>query len=168
MKTNILILLAHPNYKDSRANRAMIDAVSDMENVKIRNLQDVEPTPDNYRDDVAKADIIIFQFPTWWLHSPWPLEQWMDACMLPFMDNPGFKGKRLMVATTTGSGYSSYRAGGACQFTIDELMRPYQVSALYSGLGYITPFAIYGTMTPDAEKNIAEGAKAYRSLLESF
>ena len=38
-------------------------------------------------------------------------------------------GKRLVVATTTGSEYEAYRSGGRNGFTMDELLRPYQVSA---------------------------------------
>ena len=42
------------------------------------------------------------------------------------------------------------------------------MTAMYSGMTYLRPFAIYGTMMPDAEKRIAEGAEAYKALLETL
>ena len=78
------------------------------------------------------------------------------------------KGKKLLVATTTGVAAEEYHAGGAEGFTIDEILRPYQVTAMYSGMTYLRPFAIYGTMMPDAEERIAEGSKAYKALLETL
>ena len=36
----VVILLAHPNMKESQANKALIDAVSDIEGVAVFNLYD--------------------------------------------------------------------------------------------------------------------------------
>ena len=45
----VVILLAHPNIKASQANKALIDAVSDIEGVAVFNLYELgrlrSPTP---------------------------------------------------------------------------------------------------------------------------
>lgn len=168
MKTKILLLLAHPDFEKSVANKAMSEAVKDLDNIKTINVATKPATTENYHDDVKEADVIVMQFPIWWASAPSCLKEWIDNCMLTFSDDPGLKGKRLMVACTTGSPYETYRAGGSNHFTIDELLRPYEMMANYSGMTYMTPFTIYGVMTPEGEKNIAEGAKAYKELLSSL
>lgn len=39
---------------------------------------------------------------------------------------------------------------------MDELLRPYQASALHAGMVWQTPVVAYGMGTADAGKNIAE------------
>lgn len=168
MAHNILILLAHPRFDESKANAAMVKAASELTNVKVINIAKTPMETANYIDAVKKADVIVFQFPTWWMGAPDCLKAWEDKFMIDFMENPGFKDKKLLVATTTGSPEECYRAGGTNQFTIDELMRPYQASANYAGLEYLTPFTIYGTMAPGAENRIAKGAMAYKELLATL
>lgn len=168
MKPNILLLLAHPDFEKSVANKAMIEAIRTLPNLKIVDVAKTDATPANYYADVKAADVIVMQFPIWWASAPACLKEWIDVCMMPFTDDPGVKGKRFMAACTTGSPSSTYRAGGSNHFTIDELLRPYQMMANYSGMTYLTPFAIYGVMTADADDNIASGALSYRKLLESL
>lgn len=84
---------------------------------------------------------------------------------LPFK-TPAVAGKPLTVVTTTGSEYEAYRSGGRNRFTVDELLRPYQVSAIHSGMSWQTPIVVYGMGTADAGKNIAEGANLYKQRVE--
>lgn len=77
-------------------------------------------------------------------------------------------GKPLMVATTTGSERDAYRSGGRNGFTLDELLRPYQVGAAHAGMSWQTPFIVYGTGTPDAEKNIAQGVDLYKKKVTAL
>ena len=39
-----------------------------------------------------------------------------------------------MVVTTAGSEHDAYRSGGRNRFTVDELLRPYQASAVHAGM----------------------------------
>ena len=39
----VVILLAHPNMKGSQANKALIDAVGDIEGVAVFNLYELSP-----------------------------------------------------------------------------------------------------------------------------
>ena len=168
MSSNILLLSAHPNIGGSKACAAMLEAVKELKNVKVVDIYNTPLEVENYIDDVKNADVLVFQFPFWWGSAPGRFKDWLDTFMLGFMENPGMKGKKLLVATTTGVAAEEYHAGGAEGFTIDEILRPYQVTAMYSGMTYLRPFAIYGTMMPDAEERIAEGSKAYKALLETL
>lgn len=168
MSSNILLLSAHPNIEGSKACAAMLEAVKCLKNIKVVDIYKIPLEVENYINDVKNADVLVFQFPLWWGSAPSRMKEWLDTFMLGFLENPGMKGKRLLIATTAGVDESEYHAGGAEGFTLDEILRPFQVTAMYSGMTYLRPFAIYGTMMPDAEERIAKGSEAYKAHLETL
>ena len=107
----------------------------------------------------------MFQFPFYWGSAPSQLKKWIDEIFMAFCDNPGVAGKSLLIATTTGSEYEAYRAGGRDRFTIDELLRPFEFTALYAGMNYLTPFVVYSTAAENAADYIRKGAEDYETLL---
>ena len=164
----VVILLAHPNIKASQANKALIDAVSDIEGVAVFNLyelsEDIAFNVDEWSKIISDTSAVIYQFPFYWMSAPSLLKKWQVFTFLS--KTPAVAGKPLMVVTTTGSEYEAYRSGGRNRFTTDELLRPYQGSAIHSGMVWQTPIVIYGMGTADAGKNIAEGANLYKQRVE--
>ena len=165
---NILILLAHPNIAQSKANAAMIQAVKGTPNVEIINIYEAPFKAETYAEAFKKSHTIVFQFPFYWASAPHMLKKWCDEIFFFLQENPGVKGKKLMVATTTGSEYEAYRSGGRNQFTMDELLRPYQLLANHSGMTWTTPFVLYGTSLPDAATRIKAGAAAYKKQIDAL
>lgn len=165
---NILVLLAHPHLEESKANKALADRVRGMSHVEVKDLYKEPFTEESYYEAFKRADVLVFQFPFYWGSAPSMLKKWQDEIFMAFFENPGVKGKQLLVVTTTGSEYEAYRSGGRDRFTMDELLRPYEFTALYSGMEYLTPLAVYSTAAPDAEKYIQEGAEKYAALLEKI
>lgn len=163
---NVVILLAHPNYKESQANKALIDAVKDIPGVVIVDLYARPFDAEAHKKILSQAKAVVFQFPFYWASAPSQLKKWIDEIFTPLAQTEAVKGKPLMVATTTGSEYEAYRSGGRNQFTLDELLRPYQLTANHSGMVWQTPHVVYGLSTPAAQENIKEGAKAYRQRIE--
>ena len=94
------------------------------------------------------------------------VKKWQDEVFTHLSKTPAVAGKPLMIVTTTGSEYDAYRSGGRNRFTTDELLRPYQGSAIHSGMAWQTPIVVYGMGTADAGKNIAEGANSYKQRIE--
>ncbi len=164
----ILILVAHPDISNSKANKALIQTAETIKNVTIINIYAEPFTEKTYYDAFKLADIIVFQFPFYWGSAPHLLKKWLDEIFMAFCDNPGVTDKTLLIATTTGSEYEAYRAGGRDHFTMDELLRPYQFTALYSGMKYLTPFVVYSTAASNADEYIQKGAKDYKKLLETI
>ncbi len=165
----VVILLAHPNMKESQANKALIDAVSDIEGVAVFNLYDQQGASfdvDEWSKIISDASALIYQFPFHWMAAPSLLKKWQDEVFTFLSKTPAVAGKPLTVVTTTGSEYEAYRSGGRNRFTVDELLRPYQVSAIHSGMSWQTPVVVYGMRTADAGKNIAEGANLYKQRVE--
>ena len=162
----VVILLAHPNIEKSNANNAMVKAVEKITNAEVINIYSAPFTAEYYRPKIETAQAVVFQFPFYWASAPSQLKKWSDEIFSTF--GLMIKGKKLMVATTTGSEYGAYRSGGRNKFTMDELLRPYEMHANHSGMVWQTPFVIYGTATPDAAKNIAAGAKEYKKIIEEL
>ena len=165
---DILILLVHPDLKNSKANKALINAVEDLPNVKVIDLYDTPMDVEYYKKALNEAKAVIFQFPFYWASAPSVLKKWCDEIFTSFGQTPVIQKKPLLVVTTTGSEYEAYRAGGRNQFTIDELLRPYQLLANHSGMIWQTPFVVYGVGLPNGEESIAMGAKAYRERIETL
>ena len=79
-----LIILAHPNFDKSVANRTIVENLQKSNlNLEIRNLINLYP---EYKIDVkAEQDAllrhqtIIFQYPIYWYNMPAILKLWFDS-----------------------------------------------------------------------------------------
>ena len=168
----VVVLLAHPNIEKSQANKALVDAINDIEEVAVYNLYEM-PADDVFNMDawsriISHATAVIYQFPFYWMSAPSLLKQWQDRIFTHLAKTPAVAGKPLMIATTTGSEFDAYRSGGRNGFTVDELLRPYQAGAVHGGMMWQTPFVVYGMGTPDAERNIAKGVDIYKKKVAAF
>ena len=71
----VVILLAHPNIKASQANKALIDAVSDIEGVAVFNLyelsEDIAFNVDEWSKIISDTSAVIYQFPFYWMSAQW-------------------------------------------------------------------------------------------------
>ena len=182
-ETRILINIVHPNLSRSMGNKALLEAVSDLPGVMIRDLYaeypDLKIDVPREQELLVQYDVIVFQHPLYWGSSPALLKEWEDRVLeMGFAFPPGsgdaLKGKKWLQAVTTGSPEKSYK-GGDNRFTLDELLRPFQSTANFCGLAWQKPFILYGVMpagvmgpegTP--QEHLTAGARAYRELLESM
>ena len=162
----VVVLLAHPNMENSQANKALFDAIKDIEDVAIFNLYEMLEQDilnmDAWSRIISHANAVVYQFPFYWMSAPSLLKKWQDGIFTYLAKTPAVAGKPLLVVTTTGSEFDAYRSGGRNRFTVDELLRPYQGGAVHAGMVWQTPFVVYGMGTPDAENNIALAADLYK------
>ncbi|HPY80392.1 MAG TPA: NAD(P)H-dependent oxidoreductase [Bacteroidales bacterium] len=168
---SIVIFVAHPNLKESTANAALLKEVRNVSAVKIVDLYDNPKKGFNIEEHtqiVREASAIVLQFPFYFASAPSQMKKWIDEVFYTFTQTDIIKGKPLLIVTTTGSEESSYRSGGRNLFTMDELLRPYQLMCIYSGMEWKTPFVVYGMSTNEAEANLAEGCKEYKNVLFSL
>lgn len=168
----VVVLLAHPDIRNSQANKALMDAIKDMEDVAVYNLYEMQNEntfdADTWSKIISHSSALVFQFPFHWMAAPSLLKKWQDEVFTYLAKTPAVAGKVLWVVTTTGSEYDAYRSGGRNQFTIDELLRPYQASAIHAGMRWQTPLVVYGMGTAEAGKYIAEGANRYKRRIEAL
>jgi NAD(P)H dehydrogenase (quinone) len=119
------------------------------------------------------ADLVVFQFPLWWFGLPAMLKGWVDRVMtMGFAydsgqrnDQGGLKGRRAMLALTTGGPEASYAETGI-NGPMDRILYPIQHGILYfCGLEVLPPFVTYGPARQSAEQRQAELERYRRHLL---
>lgn len=165
----VVVLLAHPNLQESYANKELIDAVKEMYGVVVRNLYDTEEDMfdvDEWSRLLTDSSGIVIQFPFHWMAAPYMMKRWADDVLTHLARTPIIVGKSIMAVVTVGAEEEDYRSGGRNRFTVDELLRPYQTSAILSGMVWETPLVVYGLSNEDRTKNIAQGATKYKEAVE--
>jgi putative NADPH-quinone reductase len=159
MKT--LVLTAHPDLNKSRINRAWFEALSDASNVTTRDLTTVGGTEMRFDIDTEQTlllahDRIVFQFPFYWYSAPPVMKAWMDQVLnYGFAYGPGgdrLKGRELLILVSTGGPEHSYHAGGYNNFTMAEFLKPFQQTAILSGMTYLRPFVAHGMAVATQEQ----------------
>ena len=76
------LVFAHPYPDRSRANRRLLEAVSDLPGLEVRSLYDTYPTFDidvrAEQDALTRARVIVWQHPIYWYTVPSLLKHWFD------------------------------------------------------------------------------------------
>lgn len=168
-----LILLFHPNFADSRTNKALIDAVSDLPDVTIRDEYHLYPT---WQSDITaeqraleNADRIIFQFPIEWYSTPSLLKRWEDMVLQHGWaygsQGHALDNKDVSWACSFGAAQSAYVHDPVHHaFTADELQRPLESTFAHCRMRVDKPFYVFSAMNPGAEQLSAK-AQAYREYV---
>lgn len=170
--SKILVVYAHRDPAVSRINRALFDTAGTLPSVTRHDLMSHYP---DFRIDVELEqqlllahDAIVLQFPFYWYSTPAILKEWQDAVLAyGFAYGPGgdkLRGKKLMVATTSGGPSDAYQAGGYNQYTYSELLRPLQATANLAGMHYQPIFTAGGVRTLD-DNGLDHIQTAYRQRL---
>ncbi|MDC7218771.1 MAG: NAD(P)H-dependent oxidoreductase [Spirochaetales bacterium] len=169
----ILIIYAHPAQSRSVMNKALREAVEDMENVTVNDLYALYP---DFIIDVKREqalclehDVIIFQHPFYWYSTPAILKEWQDL-VLEHGWAYGSKGKTLegkifFQTITAGGDESTYQKKGFNQFDLCELTTPFQAMAKLCSLYWLPPYAILGIHRGVEEDRIRFFAEEYRRTL---
>lgn len=168
----ILINYGHRQPEASQFNARLLDAVRDLPAVTINDL--ARHYPDRVIDGereralLLEHDIIVLQFPFYWYSTPAILKEWQDEVLAyGFAYGPGgerLRGKRMLVAMTTGGPAEAYAHGGYNQYTFEELLLPLHATANLTGMTWLPPFVSAGVLRQSAEQTAADVA-AYRQRL---
>ncbi len=103
-------------------------------------------------EKVARCDLLVFQFPVWWLGPPAILKGWIDRVFAVgraygggrFFDGGRLAGKRAMCSVTVGGPANAYAEGGAYA-PIDEILFPIHRGVFaFTGFAVLEPFVVYG------------------------
>ena len=172
---SILLNLFHPDFDNSRANRALVDAVRELPNVTLRHHDALYPDSDI---DVAAEqalleshDVHVMQFPMYWFSSPPLFKAWQDQVLTfgwAFGSRKALEGKQGRVATTLGGGEQDYSKQGMAGATVDDIFLPIRLTASFCGIGWLDPFSVYHVGAGDkdiTDEQLAQRAHAYRDLL---
>jgi len=170
MKT--LILSCHPDPARSRANEALLAAAAPLGTV-VRLAHDYPAGVIDAAREAARVlahDALVLQFPLQWYAPPALLKDWLDAVLTRMVyvqaDSEGraLAGRKLLVAVTAGAPEDAYGPQGRNGFTLAQLLRPLQATALRCGLDWQAPFVAYDMREPTTEALAAAGER-YAAVL---
>jgi len=168
-----LILFAHPRYEKSRANRALISALSDLEQVTVHDLYETYP---DFNIDTAREkqlllehQIIVWHFPLYMYSAPAMLKQWMDLVLEHGWAHGGntysLQQRLVFCAITTGGTRASYATGAFNSHSMGEFLFPFQQTARLCRMNWLPPFMVQGTYRL-SEQALAEYGADYRQVLQ--
>lgn len=168
----VLVLFAHPKFEHSDANQALLKAISDLENVEIRDLYELYPdfniSIQKEQEALFESDVVIWQHPFYWYSCPPLMKQWIDLVLeFGWAYGPGgvyLKNKYILNAITSGGSLEAYSQKGHNQYTVAEFLRPFEQTARLCNMHYLPFFQIHSTHRIDKEELRAK-AEDYRKLI---
>ncbi len=127
------------------------------------------------QDKIARADLLILQYPMWWFGMPAILKGWAERVLTRgFAYLPGRKydtgmlrGKLAMVSVTTGTSADTYQPDGIDGSLLDVLWPVHNGLLRYSGFDVLSPFVAHtpGKISAeDWQRALAEYSDRLRSL----
>ena len=139
---NVLLVLGHSNYDNSLSNRTIADIAAKNSNITVRKLHEVssgfEFDVKAEQDALAKADVVVFQFPFHWYSLPAILKKWVDDVLLfGFAYGPGgdkLKDKKVVISLTTGGPAEAYSVSGSNNYSVHQLIAPVIQTAQFCGM----------------------------------
>lgn len=134
-------------------------------------------------DKLARADLVVMQFPLWWFGPPAILKGWIDRVLvrgyaygIPDPDHPGrarrygdggLAGKRALAVVTVGGAAESYGPRGLAG-SLEELLFPLlHGTFFYTGMAALPPVAIHGTNHMSEQAYTDAAAELRRRLAEA-
>jgi glutathione-regulated potassium-efflux system ancillary protein KefG len=146
-----LVINGHRTPSDSVFGKALFDSAMALPIVTGHTLINAYPdfkiNGDYERRLISEHSKIILQFPLYWYSSPAIVKEWLDEVLSrgwAYGGEQALRGKKLMLAVTTGGPEKVYQHDGANLFTINEFLRPFEQTANLCGMKWEDPFVMYG------------------------
>jgi glutathione-regulated potassium-efflux system ancillary protein KefF len=169
------VLAAHPNWRESRVNRLLVEEARAVEGVQVQDLYARYP---DYDIDVpaeqgkaAAAQLIVLLHPIQWYSMPALMKLWLDEVLrYGWAYGPGgtaLAGKDLWLVATTGGPEESYHPQGYNRYFFDAFLPPYEQTATLCGMRFLPPLLLHGAhrQPPDA---VRAHAQIFRQRLASY
>jgi len=164
----ILVILSHPNFENSIANKTIIEHIKKTipeSKLAVRHLESLYPEYDiDIKAEQAallNADLLIFQHPFYWYSTPSILKKYLDDVMTwGFAYGTGgdkLKGKHFLQSITLGGSKESFTPLGYNRFSIEDILKPMQQSVYHIQMIYNQPLYSYrNAYVPEIYNSISE------------
>lgn len=171
----VLVLAAHPNWRDSHVNRRLLQAAREVPGVRVRDLYGTYP---DFDLDVPaeqalaqEAELLVLLHPIQWYSMP-PLQKlWFDEVLSYGWayghQGTALQGKDLWLVASTGGPESSYHPQGYNRYFFDAFLPPYEQTAALCGMRFVPPMLMHGARRA-SEQALDEHAKVFADRLRSY
>jgi glutathione-regulated potassium-efflux system ancillary protein KefF len=171
----VLIVYAHPHPGRSIANRLLLDAVRDLDGLRVRSLYDLYPDfsidVEAERALLEKARLVVWQHPLYWYSVPALLQLWFEEVLgrgWAYGDGRrALAGKDCLWVATTGGSADAYTEAGEHGHPFRAFIPPVEQTARFCGMHWLEPLITHGAHVQDARAPRARGAE-YRARLQRY
>lgn len=171
----IYLMAAHPNWRESRVNRRLLDSARTVAGVVVNDLYDRYP---DYCIDVAAeqaqlaaAQLIVLMHPIHWYSMPALQKLWLDDVLrygwAYGAGGAALRAKDLWLVATTGGSETSYHPQGYNRYFFDAFLPPYEQTAALCGMRFLPPLILHGAHSA-AEGEVAQHVETFRQRLQSY
>lgn len=150
IKSNVLILFAHPDPDGSVANKCIMTAVQRLSHVSIHDLYGTYPDfiiDVRYERELLLAhDVIVFQHPLQMYSCPSLLKEWIDVVLGKGFAHGGgnaLAGKMCRFVITTGGAADAFTQAGYNKYSMRELLQPFELTASLCQMRWIDPLVLH-------------------------
>ncbi len=176
MNRRILVLFAHPSVDRSEVNAELLRATLGRDFVTVVDLYAEYP---DYHIDIDREqqrlrdhDVVVFMFPLFWYSTPALLKEWQDLVLeYGFAyghEGTELRGKTFLCVLSAGGPEHAYHAGGYNHYTIRELLRPIEQTAVLCGMRFVAPFALFASRTAIEEARLGEHVDGWLRVLDAL
>lgn len=171
----IVVILAHPYPRMSRACAALAAAVRELPGLELRSLYDRYPDFDvdagAEQAALAGAALVVWLHPMHWYGMPGLLKVWMDAVLVKGWafgeGGTALAGKDCLWAVTTGGDEHAFTAQGRHGRAFADFVAPVEQAARFCGMNWLEPFVVHGAHRID-DAALARSAAAFRARIEAW
>ena len=178
-----LVIVAHPNLGQSTINRRWVAELQKHPGrVTVHSLY--EHYPQGRAIDIAAEQRLVdaharlvLQFPVYWFNCPPLLKQWFDDVLTYGWAygsaGRAFPGRKTGIAVSLGAPAEDYRPNGAVGYGLDDVLRPFELTARYCNADWQPPFAFHtidsnAGYDEAAERLVAQSAAGYLAHLDGY
>jgi glutathione-regulated potassium-efflux system ancillary protein KefF len=154
---SVLVIAAHPHWRESRVNRRLRDAAAALPRVEVRDLYHLYPDYDvdvpAEQERLAAAQLVVLLHPIQWYAMPALMKLWLDEVFTHGWaygrDGHALEGKDLWLVATTGGPEASYHPQGYNRYFFDAFLPPYEQTAALCGMRFLPPLVLHGAHRAD-------------------
>ncbi len=172
---DIYLLAAHPRWRQSRANRPLLEAARTVARVQAQDLYSSYPDyaidVPREQDALVSAKLVVLLHPIQWYSMP-PLQKlWLDDVLTygwAYGDNgTALQGKDLWLVATTGGPEDSYHPQSYNRYFFDAFLPPYEQTAALCGMRFLPPLILHGAHA-GGRAAIEKHAETFVQRLQSY
>jgi putative NADPH-quinone reductase len=149
-----LIVLAHPAFNKSFANKTIIEELEHSNlDIEVRHIQNLYPdysiNAKAEQEALLRHQTIVFQYPIYWYNMPAILKHWFDVVFeyqFAYGSNGDkLKGRNFVPSFTVGAPEREYTTLGDHHFRVYEFCKSLEQTAYYTQMNYMEPIYFHGT-----------------------
>ena len=184
----IYVIAAHPNWRDSRVNRLLLQTAQDAATTNPRMTAcDLYAQYPDYCIDVATeqarvaaASLIVLVHPIQWYSMPALQKLWLDDVLTygwayggDSATKPGtnagtaLRGKDLWLVATTGGPETSYHPQSYNRYFFDAFLPPYEQTAALCGMRFLPPLILHGAHSA-SNADVQQHVATFAARLQSY